>query len=263
MKVVLGANALGIQKALDAFRPSYHADFLEVRARARRLLDGELGLRESGTLATRLRQALSAWGAGRRGAPCLKASKEMDGFLRQERLLNRLRRWSTITPGFAGSKRALIGQRQVSTSQFDDELILTLNEFAEGLFVGNTNVTYPMKAVLLITGIMPAFDSQVRRGMQRGGFAGMASTQFRVPTNPESPGGRKITRLPFLLGELWRRNADELMSAISRSSYPQLESEPGRVFDILLFMQAQETSPVILRLETSKERSSKEWYEMD
>jgi hypothetical protein len=43
---------------------------------------------------------------------------------------------------------------------FDSLLIGGLRMCSDTLLAGNANVTYPMKIVLLTTGLLPAFDSQ-------------------------------------------------------------------------------------------------------
>jgi hypothetical protein len=96
-----------------------------------------------------------------------------------------------------------------------------------------------MKAILLMIGLMPAFDSQVRRGLQRAGFRGFCSTQYLLPEGMDGAGWWKISRLPFLLGECWNHDARQLKAAILASDYPALVDMPGRVFDILLFVQGR------------------------
>jgi hypothetical protein len=67
-----------------------------------------------------------------------------------------------------------------------------------------------MKTILLITGLMPAFDSQVRRGLSRGGFAGMTSNQNRMTDTPSGATWEKISRLPFVLGQCWHAHKEKL-----------------------------------------------------
>jgi len=123
--------------------------------------------------------------------------------------------------------------------------------------IGNTNVTYPMKALLLITGFMPAFDGRVRTGLQRGWFLGMNRTQYLLPDNADHADAKRIARLAFLLGECWTTCAQQLQEGISKSSFPGLRQEPGRVFDVLLFMQADQENPVLVNCDPPGQR----WYE--
>lgn len=128
---------------------------------------------------------------------------------------------------------------------FDTTLLGTLHLLASRLFHGCTNVTYPMKVLLLITGLMPALDGNVRGGLHRGGFAGMSTTQFLLADTTQSANGKKLTRLPFLLGQCWSAFLPQFLTGIQHSQYPELVEEPGRVFDILLFMQARTEVPVL------------------
>ena len=141
---------------------------------------------------------------------------------------------------------------------FDSNLLSVLRALGSSLFIGNTNVTFPMKAVLLLTGFMPALDSQVRMGLQRGGFLGMNKTQYLLPDNTAHADGMKISRLPFLLGQCWTTCAQQLHEAVASSSFPELSEEAGRVFDILLFMQADNDSPILVTCDPP----SKDWYKL-
>jgi hypothetical protein len=139
---------------------------------------------------------------------------------------------------------------------FDSNLICALGLLAKHLFVENTNATYPMKAALLVTGLMPAFDSKVRRGLQRGGLLGMDKTQYLLPADASGVVGKQLTRLPFLLGECWTACARQLREGVDKSRFPDLVSEPGRIFDVLLFMQADWKIPVLL----SCQPPTRGWY---
>jgi hypothetical protein len=102
---------------------------------------------------------------------------------------------------------------------------------------------------------MPAFDSQVRSGLHRGGFAGMKKTQFLLPGNTETSDWRKMVRLPFLLAECWHAHLRHISDGISQSNHISLIDEPGRFFDILLFMQSRPASPVLVRYQ-----GPERWY---
>jgi hypothetical protein len=95
-----------------------------------------------------------------------------------------------------------------------------------------------MKTLLLITGLMPAFDNQVRKGLENAGFKGVKKTQYLLPENGSSNADvKKITRLPFILGNCWREYRSVLSKGIQQSRHPNLDREPGRLFDILFFTQ--------------------------
>jgi hypothetical protein len=103
-----------------------------------------------------------------------------------------------------------------------------------------------MKALLLITGLMPALDSQVRKGLRLAGKVGFMGQQL-LPQNTHQAGGRRICYLPFQLGQCWELNREILLEGVRKSRHPGLESAPGRVFDVLLFMQAQSKRKMILK----------------
>jgi hypothetical protein len=252
LKAEIAADAEAIAKAMDDFDAGYHQDFLRVKKVARSYLARPVTA-TAGPLAGELRAALKKWGAGGRKAPQLKTRDEMAAALSAAQLYQPLQRLastplSSLTT--AGGRRAINGAPtlQQAVDDFDACLIGTLQDLGESLFADNTNVTYPMKAVLLITGLMPAFDSQVRAGLQRGGFTGLNRTQFLIPPDARSADARKITHLPFILGSCWRAHQDCIRTGLLKSRYgDQLVDEPGRVFDVLLFMQGEAERALIIR----------------
>ncbi|MNH32672.1 hypothetical protein D3C79_931320 [compost metagenome] len=115
------------------------------------------------------------------------------------------------------------------------------------LFFNNTSVTYPMKGMLLITGLMPALDSQVRGGLTRAGKSGFTGQQL-LPRSAQQAAGRRICELPFYLGHCWSLNREVFMEGILSSHHKDLRDKPARVFDILLFMQNRPNRKLILAL---------------
>jgi hypothetical protein len=115
-----------------------------------------------------------------------------------------------------------------------------------------------MKTVLLITGFMPALDSRVRVGLQRSGLSGINRTQYLLRDDPAHADGKKITRLPFLLGQCWTTCAQQLREGVAKSNFPDLTEDPGRVFDILLFMQAGKDSPILVTCDPP----DMDWYKL-
>jgi hypothetical protein len=165
---------------------------------------------------------------------------------------------STLT---VAQRRRLLNGRpaaQAELDAFDANLFFALRSPGDHLFFGNTNVTYPMKSILLLTGFMPALDSQVRKGLQRGGFIGMDRTRYLLPYDGNHADGRKIASLPFLLGECWAACSQQLQEGIAESSFPTLGQEPGRIFDVLLFMQSNPRLPVLVTYDPPGLR----WYEL-
>ncbi len=96
-------------------------------------------------------------------------------------------------------------------------------------------------------GLTPAHSSTTRAsvqdclfalgGLRAAGFSGMAATQFSMPLDLSKANGKKVTRLPFLLGHCWAQFGAVLRGGIQNSAHAYLADEPGRVFDVLLFMQ--------------------------
>jgi hypothetical protein len=223
LKVI--SNSLEIAKVIDAFPSDYHADFSRVRAIARKYLEWTDTRPPEDTatgLAKHLRAVLINWGAGKRGAPHPSYESEIATFLCDARL--RVDLANIANAGLASlslnmQRRIVIDGAEIKNpKQFDDVLLSVLVRLSNGLFFGNTNVTYPMKAALLITGLMPAFDSQVRRGLNRAGFSGVNKTQFLLPLTVENNSdGMKLTRLPFILGHCWAEFSDVFSDVIRRS----------------------------------------------
>jgi hypothetical protein len=58
-----------------------------------------------------------------------------------------------------------------------------------------------------------------------------------LPRNDTCPNAERITRLPFVLGQCWNDFEKVLRDSLLESQHPNLADEPGRVFDVLLFMQ--------------------------
>jgi len=240
-----------ITASLNAFNPAYHADFFRVRNLAKTYLAFPPSQATTSALADALYAVLGNWGAGLREAPLRHSPAHIATTLMDTDLHERLVSLEVAHLSALGiddtHSRAILDRRSFSTPAGFDELLLgTLGALAKGLFLNNTNVTYPMKALLLITGLMPALDGQVRRGLKRAGFRGVDKTQFLLPADTSRADGRKVCDLAYFVAQCWRDNAAVLQEAIIRSNYPALISEPGRIFDVLLFMQQDEHQPQIL-----------------
>ncbi|MDP9531238.1 hypothetical protein Q7L38_01545 [Pseudomonas protegens] len=238
-----------IRSAINSFNSSYHEDFFRVREVSKAYLATPTP-HNAELLADVLRNALLNWGAGSRKAPILHLPAEAAAGLCNPNLHAKLVRFDTHQLGaFALSSE----DRRIFTTEgmypsavhFDAELLGVLRMLADALFANNTNVTYPMKALLLITGFMPALDSQVRNGLKHAGFRGFSSTQYLLPSDTLKAAGQKLCRLPFSLGHCWGQNKELLIKAVQKSDHPALQVEPGRVFDILLFMQQDPSRKLI------------------
>lgn len=232
---------LDITSALNDFKQSYHQDFANVQLVARRYLNAPSGAGNAVLLAQALSTALRNWGACKRRSPILRPVSQIESALTEKRLHDRLLKLSQQSLSAFSldqqENRLLENNAPFDhAGAFDREILGILNTLADVLFFNNTSVTYPMKALLLITGLMPALDSQVRGGLTRAGKAGFTGQQL-LPRNAQQAAGRRICELPFYLGHCWNSNREVFMKGILDSNNQELQGTPGRVFDILLFMQ--------------------------
>jgi hypothetical protein len=232
-------DTAAITAAINAFNAAYHADYFTVRTEAIDYLSEPPSTASASRLAPALITALENWGAGKRGAPACRpvdaATEALCNPTIRQKLTNLANSLEFLS--LADGIRSLkVGSPFETVEEFDTCLIETLNELVVGLLVGNTNVTYPMKALLLITGLMPAYDSQVKGGLAVAGVSGVNRTRFLLPVG-ECPDAKKICVLPFYIADRISRAALVLNRAIENSNYPMLEGQHGRLFDVLLFVQ--------------------------
>jgi hypothetical protein len=261
MTLQIIANQEQIVAAINGFPDNYHQDFFRVRALARTYLAEPQYAVTVDPLSHELRRVLANWGAGRREAPQLQPFHQFQAVLMdpdRHALLSELAVGSLTTLSLVGGKNRLVGGIGTSTvlSAFDSNLLRAFNALSVGLFVKNTNVTYPMKALLLITGFMPALDSQVRKGLGKGGFVGCNKTQFLIPPDTDCADGKKVSRLPFYLADGYMRHSALINRAVAASNYPVLATEVGRLFDVLFFMQA-DLQPIL-----ELQPGDRDWYNL-
>ena len=261
MLLQLIGKSTQIAEAIDAFPAKYHSDYANVRSIGRRYaMEQPPRWSTALQLTKELRQVLFNWGAGKRKAAPLRTEDDFVSTLLETTVQSSLAELASISLadlGIGRNFRLLNGEcDQAKLARFDKLLVSTLQNLSKKLFNGNTNVTYPLKTVLLISGFMPAFDGNVRAGLSNGGFPGVKSTRFPIPSDTRCADGKKLTRLPFILGQCWTRFSCQFQQAVQKSSHSTLLDDPGRVFDVLLFMQAD--NPPTLRLDCNFER----WYEL-
>ena len=249
IKVVAGPDA--ITRAFADFRPQYVQGYLDVHGAATRLLllpaDSPIDDVEQSTrnMAMVLIRVLKEWGAGKRSAPRLRPEAEIVKLFTDPRLREMLRDLSKLRTGLPSvdDGKRVVGTSPHSPDQLDAIVIAVLNQLACGLFERCTNLTYPSKAVLLLTGYMVAVDSEVRSGAQFAGFTGMGSVLPVADTrHPGLSTAKKITAMPYLLGQAWPRIGDQIKDALvvtGRKDLLELLDHPARIFDILLFMQSK------------------------
>lgn len=253
----LVGSSLDITSAINDFRLCYHQDFANVQVVARRYLNAQLGSANAVLLAQALYTALRNWGACKRRSPTLRPVPQIESALKGKRLHDRLLKLSQHSlAAFSLNQqehRLLDSNAPINdVGAFDKEILGILNRLADVLFFNNTGITYPMKALLLITGLMPALDSQVRGGLTRAGKAGFTGQQL-LPRNVQQGAGRRICELPFYLGHCWSLHREVFVKGILESNHKGLQDTPGRVFDILLFMQNQATRNQILAFKVERE----------
>jgi hypothetical protein len=187
MVLQLIANHEQIISAINEFDSGYHADYFGIRHLATAYLDAPIPT-NTAPLAEKLNAVFPRWGAGKRGAPRVKSEQDIQvalmGQAMHKLLLEVTRAPVPALTLTGGTTRTVNGVGSMSAlARFDYGLLVSLRALADSMFVGNTNVTYPMKALLLLTGIMPALDSQVRKGLGKAGFSGVDKTQFLIPQN--------------------------------------------------------------------------------
>lgn len=260
MALTVVARRDEIVAAINDFDAEYHHGYRAVRLLAAPFLQCQID-EYAASLAEALSEVLCRWGAGIRNAPSVRCQAAVQATLRN---LRPSLAWFAAMPitdlsiAEPGRRRVIEGVNAAAgLPGFDERLIALLQDLSDGLFNGNTNVTYPMKALLLVTGFMPALDSQVRTGLHRAGFVGTKGTRFLMPGDADCPRAVKLTRLPFYLAECHAMNADLLTEAAIASNYPWLAAEPGRLFDVLLFMQG-DAGRRLLALEPRNQR----WYDL-
>jgi hypothetical protein len=254
-------DTAALTTAIHVFNAAYHQDYFTVRAEAVDYLSKPPSTISADRLARVLIQTLESWGAGKRGAPACHAvdtaTEAICNPALHQKLVNLANSFEFLS--LTNGTRSLKANSSFETvDEFDACLIETLNELAAALLVGNTNVTYPMKALLLITGLMPAYDSQVRGGLSVAGVTGVNRTRYLLPIQ-DCPDARKICVLPFYIAECISRELPLLNKAIENSSYPSLKGQHGRLFDVLLFVQNNLTPGTAL-ISFSAAQPSRRWY---
>lgn len=240
-KLKLIATQKEVTDAIDDFNPKYHDDYQIVRETSKRYLEETHPIPEiTLSLARLLFCVLRSWGSGKRAASPVRRVGDVARELLDTELHGQLRKLD----GVSLSHLRLNGQQPIvnappdspNASELANIQVSLLHTLSDKLFDNNKNVTYPMKALLLITGFSPAFDSQVRRGLSVAGFMGM-TTRFSMPLERDKANDKKIRMLPFYLGQCWAQYEDMLNCCIRKSKHKYLLDEPGRVFDVLFFMQ--------------------------
>jgi hypothetical protein len=240
MGITVSARSGAIAAAINSFSPGYHGDYFAAERLSSAYLSAPPSASTAMPLAITLSQVLNRWGAGKRGAPTCQPIPLISTALQNPQLHSQLKALKICRSFFGilgGSRQLSKGAPFRHVPQFDACLIDTLCSLSLHFLQGNTNVTYPMKLLLLLTGLMPAFDSQVRGGLAVAGFPGFKKTRYLLPAIG-SADAEKICALPFYIAECVSKQGAVIAREIAASSYPSLVNEHGRLFDVLLFMQS-------------------------
>jgi hypothetical protein len=243
MSLRLLAREGAITRCIDSFSPQYHRDYAEVRRLAKDYLSPACQRDQTKRLAVELHRVLLNWGAGRRRAPAPRSAVSIASRLQCQTLRSDLKALAdSCSQGLSLSADGirLINGKPFDGTGFDESLFSVLQTSSQSMLEGNTSVTYPMKILLLLTGLMPAYDSQVRRGMHAAGLRGMTATQYLMPKTMTCSGWKRLAMLPFLVGHCWTSNAARFENEINNSKYPALSGDPGRVFDVIFFMHTND-----------------------
>lgn len=206
--------------AVQRFPARYHLDFAQVRALAVQWL--EQPSHDTATLLSdALMQALLNWGAGQQRA-------------------GRIQQRSVIMETLTSQKvrDVIVGLRDDDGHLIDEQVIQALDLANGGLVVGynrkpETTFLYSTKALMLITGIGPALDSNVREGLKNLNLAGFSTAQIAA------------SRLvPILLAaDQWTRDQADAISLAAAQDETVAQilrlRSPARLMDILLFVGGQ------------------------
>jgi hypothetical protein len=123
-----------------------------------------------------------------------------------------------------------------------DDLYFILDRCATGILGDATTILYPSKALLLLCGFPPALDWNVRCGLADAGMSGFQASSpqsLRMPKSADHASFRKYFALTFLLGQCWIDHREALNTAARGSAFPEIATWPGRIFDVMLFVDGR------------------------
>lgn len=234
-------NKACITNCINNFKPDYHVFYFYCRNCVTSFLD-DPNENNARILAAALYHTLIKYGAGRRQAPEPASIEHIEGFLLEnnETFPQLLQNLSTTFPFLRiidGQQRILDGCPGFATVQELYQSLLELFHISRGTFVEeNNSITYPTKCILLLTGLMPAYDTQVRGGLIA------IHHGFGIPQglpNENAPWNNVATAILDRLFQLadCLSHSPHVLEAVQQSHFPQL-AEPihhGRILDIMLF----------------------------
>jgi hypothetical protein len=235
-------TAKELAELLDSFPRHYHRDFSRVRESAKRWLDVDGAVPKE--LAELLVAALKSWGAGMRKAPEVRPPIEVTSVLQDEGVVTALRelhRFDLDSLTLDADGRPLVGgRRHLADQERIEGSVFAALRTTDRLFIGNTSVTYPSKALMLLTGRFIGLDSNVRAGISRADEPGFRETRFPMPADPFDRSARRMYRVLWLTGDWLARHRDVVHDALAHSTAPHRLRDldaPARVVDVMLFMQ--------------------------
>ncbi len=204
----------------------YHRDFIEVWRLAQTWLDADVALLATDQLVLEVGIALASWGAGQKAAPCVGGSPDIAAALNAARpKLLRLR---------AGDPKLVA----------DNDGLLCLLHLIAGAMVGNTNVTYPTKLAMLLTGQYVGLDNKVRVTLGRQlRWEGFAKTQYLLPAvGADSADATRVRELEAAIRAFWHTYGTAVQAELVHQKVPNsdvLAQCPGRLLDMVLFRGGQ------------------------
>nr|WP_141662009.1 hypothetical protein [Burkholderia ambifaria] len=236
------------------FDPLYARGYVAVQAASLSFLeatDERMAQERAVTLAHELVRVLQEWKlGGRSSTPKARSEDDIGRFLLDHEIRHSLAKLSSLRrepPRLVAGTRVVPGGRY-KPDELDMAALRMIVRLADGLFTCCARATYPMKALLLLTGYTVAFDSNVCLGAKHAGFAGMA-TGFKITSIRESascPASRKIVSMPYLVGSAWHAEREMFVrvfeSIRNDATWAKLVTQlyhPARLFDILFFMQGK------------------------
>lgn len=226
------ANQDQITTAINEFNHKYHQGFFEAIGLAKACYLEEQNQYEP--LANCLSNTLNEWGAGKRKAPQVVDVITLADILSDAD-------FAKLCHELLLGSRCVYGGLHPWRQGY--QIMQFLNFVAKHMLIGSTTVTYPMKILLLLTGYMPALDGQVKKGLTLAGASGFATTSYQLEASGEVS-MQRIQSLPVDLSGSWTQT---LQDAVTASQFPELNEYPGRVFDVLFFMQGKEASPLLIQ----------------
>ena len=207
----------------------YHSDFVGVRQHAETWLGTDSHLEARAPLVTMVREALLSWGAGDPHYPAVPHAADPATIARA------LNTASPLLVRLRNQEPALHG---------DNDGLLRLLHVLAGAMVENTNVTYPTKLAMMLTGQYVGLDNKVRNALGRNlHWIGFAKTRYLLPSvGEQSADATRLRELEAAIRDFWHVYGVAVQAELIRQDVPNanvLEQCPGRLLDMVLFLGGQ------------------------